>query len=162
MGFRAWRALFLGPGSLAERFPSPFSTCCLVCPKALTEPSAPALRAAAVTPNTDRRPMVSFEFAFFIFTFTSLFRPRSGAESLPLPRSDAGLEARVHFLNRTDTFERRALHLRAEPRGPRGRPCSYLIRCLKRDEPTKPNSARYLSGFAHQATCSNDFGQGSR
>src|SRR5258708_2557257 len=65
-GFKASRALLIGPGLVADRFPSPFATCSLVCPNPVTDPRAPALRAAAAAPKTERRPTESGEFVFRI------------------------------------------------------------------------------------------------
>ena len=51
---------------VADLFPSPFETCSPVWPNAVTDPSAPALRAAAAAPNADRRLMRCWGLVLFM------------------------------------------------------------------------------------------------
>src|SRR5215475_8614413 len=54
----------VGPGSLADRLLSPFRVSALVCARALLNPIAPALNAAAAAPSRERRPMTDCRIVF--------------------------------------------------------------------------------------------------
>src|SRR5262245_26705667 len=73
-GFSRARSALVGPGSLAERFCSPFNTSALVSPKAVLNPIAPALiaccRRAEERATLDQwlfGPLFHAEFSFETF-----------------------------------------------------------------------------------------------